>query len=57
MRQLILVEERSDPGENGAVFPPVQVKSTSKIQFKNVNLYRRLNYFAIYNRIMLFFLS
>ncbi len=26
MRQLILVEERSDPGENGAVFPPVQVK-------------------------------
>ena len=31
MRQLILVEERSDPGENGAVFPPVQVKSTFKI--------------------------
>ena len=29
MRQLILVEERSDPGENGAVFPPVQVKKNT----------------------------
>lgn len=57
MRQLILVEERSDPGENGAVFPPVQVKKKHFVNivyicsFLTIRLFCHIN--RIYNIIML----
>ena len=51
MRQLILVEERSDPGENGAVFPPVQVKKKNFVNIDYNCSFLTIRLFCHINRI------